>query len=344
MQDALVDELLTIPLWHGYRPTPLMELPALASHLQVAHLFVKVESERPLGNFKVLGGVLAALRALCRARGVGSIQALLNTPAGHALPRLICASDGNHGLAVATAAAAVGAAASIYLPDGVSAARAKRIEDTGASLVWVAGTYDDAVEQAAAAAFAPHGLLIADTSPDATDPVVLDVMAGYALLSHELRRQFDALACRPSHLFVQAGVGGLAASMAQELHATMRAPASIVVVEPQAAPCVAHALQAGHPVQVQGDLTTAADMLSCGLASAAALQILLRHGADSVLVSEAGLHDAVQRLQQCAGPHTTASGAAGLAGLLAASADASLRQRYHLGTDSVVLLVVTESR
>ncbi len=333
MTTSLRDELAVSPLWHHTHPTSLLELPALAAVAQVGRVWVKAEGERPLGNFKVLGGMLAGLRAVARAR----------TLRPGVVPRLLCASDGNHGLAVAAAAQEAGVSAAIYLPVGVSAQRSQRIQSLGADVVWVPGTYDDAVNSAAAAAARGEGLLIPDTSPDVHDPVVHDVMAGYSILADEITQQLAARQVRPSHLFVQAGVGGLAAAMAQGLISAMREPRRIVVVEPDVAPCVAHALAAGRPVQVAGALHTAAEMLSCGLACAPALLVLRAHDARSVLVNDEQLHAAVQQLLAAGGPGSTPSGAAGLAGLLAVAADARWRAELGLQPESEVVLIATEA-
>ena len=317
-------------LWPDSRPTRLIELPALARRANVGRVFVKAEGERPLGNFKALGGMVAGLRALTRA-------------GGESRPRLICASDGNHGLSVAAAARRAGTNASVYLPAHVSPRRAARIEAVGGEVVRISGTYDDAVQAAAGAAARGEGLLIPDTTPDPDDPVVQDVMAGYALLTHELIAQFrDEICERPTHAFVQAGVGGLAAAVADGLAAHLRAPGKVLIVEPESAACVSRALQAGHPVRIPGDLQTSAEMLSCGLASAAALKILQRHDVGSVLVSEHELQAAVDVLRDAHGPETTPSGAAGLAGLLHVAALRTLRDQHALGSDSTVLLIATE--
>jgi diaminopropionate ammonia-lyase len=317
-------------LWDDYRPTRLLELPALAQRTRVGRVFVKVEGERPLGNFKILGGMVAGLRALARA-GSGPRS------------RLICASDGNHGLSVAIAARRGGAKATVYLPEHASAARAARIEALGGEVVRIAGTYDEAVSAAAEAAARGEGLLISDTSPDPDDPVANDVMSGYGLLTRELIAQFrDEAHDRPTHVFVQAGVGGLAAAVAEGLADILREPKGIAVVEPQAAACVARALQAGRPVLIDGDLHTAAEMLAGGLASAAALKILRRHDVQSVVVNEEELLDAVDVLRKASGPDTTPSGAAGLAGLLHVAAHPHLRETHRLEADSSVLLIATE--
>jgi diaminopropionate ammonia-lyase len=314
--------------------TRLIELPALARRIDVAHVFLKLESDRSLGNFKVLGGMLAAARALARAS--------VDSAARAALPLLICASDGNHGLAVAAAAQRAGTRARVYLPAHVAQVRADRIAAVGGDVYRIAGTYDDAVDAARVAAERGAGILIADTSSDPDEPSVQDVLAGYAQIPRELMQQFQGrLEERPSHLFVQAGVGGLAAAMIQGLHDFMREPRHLVVVEPESVACVAAALAAGHPVSIAGELETAAEMLSCGIASAAALLILQRHHAVALSVSEQALHAAVAELSQ-AGVPTTASGAAGLAGLLHAAGSPELRATCRLRADSSVLLLVTE--
>jgi diaminopropionate ammonia-lyase len=331
-------------IWEDYHPTPLIELPALARQANVGRLFVKVESARPLGNFKALGGLFAGLRALLRAANVASIKELLSARVDRtALPRLICASDGNHGLAVAAAAQRAGTRAAIYLHKGVSPIRVARIEALGGEIVWVSGTYDDAVDSAEAAAARGEGLLIPDTSRDPDDPVVKDVMAGYALLTHELTAQFrDELRTAPTHSFVQAGVGGLAAAMADGMGPIMHEPKRLIVVEPESAACVARALATGKPVHIEGELHTSAEMLSCGLASAPALAMLLRHAARAVAVSEKQLQTAAQILRSAGGPATTPSGAAGLAGCLLVAASSGLRSEFQLSSDSHVLLTVTE--
>jgi diaminopropionate ammonia-lyase len=289
--------------------------------LNIGRVFAKLENERPLGNFKVLGGGFAVQRALLKYRP---------------FPRLVCASDGNHGLAVAAAARKAGAKATIYLPTTASAIRADRIKAAGGEVHWVTGTYDDAVNAAAAAAAGGEGVLIPDTSPDPNDPVVADVMGGYGILTQELR---DQLPVRPTHLFVQAGVGGLAAAMAEGLRDFMSDPRRLVIVEPRSAACVSRALSAGHPVLIPDSLATCAEMLSCGLASASAIAILKQHAPHSLLIDEPQLQSAPAALLEAGGPPTTPSGAAGLAGLLNA---ATTPTQHHLTPSSTVLLIITE--
>ena len=331
-------------LWPGQAPTPLIDLPALAERSGVGRVVVKDESRRPLGNFKSLGGTYAALRALARTCGDATLATLLDARATQrGVPALICASAGNHGLAVAAAAEIAGAKARIFLHAGVSGERVRRLEDRGAELVRVDGVYDDAVEAAAQAAAAGEGLLIADVS-DRTDDLALgDVMAGYDVIAEETVRQLpDHGDVEVSHVFVQGGVGGLAAALAQGLHQRLAKPPQVVVVEPAAARCVAAGLAAGRPVRLAGNLASVAEMLACGQVSAPALELLLRYRAAAIGVDDATLVEAVRRLAQAGGPATTPSGAAGLAGLIAATAGTAEDLVSGLAARSQVLLVVTE--
>ncbi len=331
-------ELATI--WPDLQPTPLIDLPAIAAKIGIGHVFAKIEGERPLGNFKSLGGTLAGLRALARESGVATIADLLAFPwLTGSLPRLLCASDGNHGLSVAAAAQRARTQAIIFLPSSVDAIRTARIEAVGGVVRHVVGTYDEAVLEAKAAAARGEGILIPDTTQIIADPAVLDVMTGYSIITSELIDQFRTFRQWPSHAFIQAGVGGLAAAVADGLNTL---PMHLAVVEPTNASCVATALSLGKPVQIEGNLETSADMLSCGLASAPALKILLGHGATSVLVEEKLLQIAKEKLCEY-GVRTTESGAAGLAGLMRVSADKSLRRYHKLDASSIVLLIISEA-
>lgn len=344
MKDMQID-LALLAIWPDHTPTPLVEAPALASQIGVDQVLLKLETERPFGNFKSLGGTIAGLNALAGALGAPDIAKLLGDPGAFGVrPTLLCASDGNHGLSVAAAAHLAGGRARVYLPITVGAERSNRIEALGAEVVWIAGTYDDAVYAAAAAESAGQGLLIPDTTQNSDHPVVADVMAGYQVITREIRHELAQRSLRlPTHQFIQAGVGGLAAAMADGLGSEKAVPPVMVVVEPSGAACVAHALATGRAERIEGRLETSADMLSCGLASEPALQRLRHHNARFVIVDEACLRSAVAALAElriC----STASGAAGLAGLLSAAANRDTRRRLELSARSRVLLVVTEQR
>ncbi|ONG51776.1 PLP-dependent lyase/thiolase [Pseudoroseomonas deserti] len=319
----------------AYAPTPLHSLPALARKLGIAALWVKDEGARSLGSFKSLGGTYAGLRALARHAGVTPEALLEAATRPQVLPALLCASDGNHGLAVAAAARAAGAPCTVFLHSSVPQARAARITAMGAAITWVQGTYDDAVDAAVLAAEKGDGLLVADTALGAQDPVVGDVMAGYGVIAAEIRAQ--ATAPLPTHLYVQAGVGGLAAAMIAGLDGFLAAPAAMAVVEPAEAASVGAALAAGRVLRLPGALHSVAEMLSCGEASGPALALLQPRAPRAIAVPEDRLVEAPRLLGESGGPASTPSGATGFSGLLQDIADGR-----HPGPDARVLLVISE--
>jgi len=335
--DSIVADLRRV--FPEFRPTPLLDLTGLATELGVAQLLAKNEACRPLGSFKSLGGTYAGLRALARAAGT-DVARLIGNPRA-ALPSLICASDGNHGLAVAAAARLAGAEAIIFLPESIAQSRVRRIEAQGARIVQVAGSYDDAVDEAARTAREGAGILVSDTVNRPDDPIVADVMAGYEVVAAEVRDQVSTDGySRPSHLFVQAGVGGLAAALSRNLHDWLAPPAAIVVVEPEKAACVGAALARGEVIRLPGDLSTAAEMLSCGEASFPAVAILKRLGVQCLSVTEGELADGPAFISAHGGPRTTPSGGAGIAGLRKALAAQSVR--FGLTAASRVMVVISE--
>jgi diaminopropionate ammonia-lyase len=321
--------------------TPLLDLPRLAARLGVGKILAKDESHRILGNFKSLGGTYAALRALARSTGMNRFVLLDPSREPGLLPPLVCASDGNHGLAAA--ARLTGTTSNLPARRSPNRARARRIAEQGAGITWVQGCYDDAVETAAAAARAGAGILVADTAAEPADPVIEDVMTGYGVIGREIRRQAETAGHhKPTHLFVQAGVGGLAAAMTA-LKPWMARSANLIVTEPERAACVAAGLVEGRPVRVPLEHATSAHMLACGQASAPALRLLRRHAARSVTVQEATLTEAPKLLREHGGPATTPSGAAGLAGLIDALSNERTISDFNLGATSRILILITEA-
>src|SRR5690242_11071073 len=110
-----------------YRPTALVEVPALAAELDVAAVLVKDESRRMgLPAFKVLGASWAVNRAVSRHRGFAeaatTLDELRERATGASGLTLVTATDGNHGRAIGRLAVLLGLAARIYVPVGLSEA------------------------------------------------------------------------------------------------------------------------------------------------------------------------------------------------------------------------------
>jgi len=327
--------LKELSTWPGYAVSPLRELPGMAHRLGIGSLICKDETLRfGLGSFKALGGAYAAGLALNR-----------HTSAGYAAT-LCCATDGNHGESVAYGARRYGCRCVIFVHQHAPASKVTAMRALGAEVIRVAGNYDDSVRHARRVAAEQGWLLISDTSDLVSDAVAAEVTQGYGVMALEILEQLDGHL--PTHVFLQAGVGGLAAAIAgcfAESAAAARPRA--IVVEPQAAACVMQNAIVHGPSHVAGDLATNMAMLSCGEASAPAW-VVLRHRADAFMsISDDDADDAVAWLANSTDVpgsiKTTPSGAAGLAGAIAACRDPTSAARLELAEDSRVLIFVTES-
>ncbi len=342
-----------IASWPGYAPTPLLELPALARTLGVGTIHYKDERGRfGLRSFKALGGAYAVANVLRRkvmeatGRNVGSRDLLSGEFADLISGATVtCATDGNHGRSVAWGAQLFGCRCVIFVHQHVSQGRRDAIAHYGAEVREVRGNYDDAVRHAAATAAAEGWTVVSDTSYPGYRDIPLDVMHGYGVMAAEIEEQMGDQP--PTHVFVQAGVGALAAAICASfwLHWGTRRP-SFVVVEPTQADCVYQSLAAGHPVVVSGSLDTVMAGLACGEVSELAWEIL-HHGANAaVAIDDAYALDAMRTLAFPAtgDPAIVAgeTGGTGLAALLAAADDAEIRATLGLEANSRVLLLGSE--
>lgn len=294
--------------------TPLVAMDGLARDLAIAHLDAKDERGRMgLGNFKALGAAHAIAKQAAALGGPG-----LGGP-GDDLSQVlvgetfVCASAGNHGLSVAVGARAFGARAVIYLSQTVPAVFAEQLRAKGADVVIEGADYEASMAAAMAAADREDWQLLSDSSWQGYVAPTRDVMEGYLVMAGEVAEQIEAA---PSHIFLQAGVGGLAASCAVMARRAWGDTPRICVVEPEAAPALQASIAAGAIVNAPGPVS-AMGRLDCKVPSLLALDVLAREADAFMTVSEDEAAEGVA----IAGRHGMASspsGAAGLAGLIAA--------------------------
>lgn len=317
----------------GYAPTRLVDVPALAEELGVARVLVKEESSRlGLPAFKVLGASYAISRALSARAGhewaldFGALRA--HGPA----VRLVAATDGNHGRAVAHLAQLLGIPAEIFTPAGITRAAKAAIEAEGAYRIELDAEYDDVV-RAAAASVDEDSVLIQDTSWEGYEEIPGWIVDGYSTLLAEADEQAAEAGAPPFDVvFVPVGVGSLAEAVVRHYRCGVSAP-SIVSVEPAAAPAVLASLHAGRPVTVPTSNTIMAG-LNCGTPTTAGWPTL-RDGIDRALtVSDDQASTAVHDLAAL-GIDSGPCGAATLAGA---------RALGPLPPSSTVLLLSTEGR
>ncbi len=338
--------------WPGYAPTPLLDVPALAQRAGVAAVRVKDEAPRfGLGSFKALGGAYAVLGVLQAelarrgtARNATAAELMSGSLAGATAGITVtCATDGNHGRSVAWGARRFGATCVILVHPGVTRGRREAIARYGAEVREVAGTYDDSVRAAASLA-AEHGwFVVSDTSWPGYTEIPREIMQGYRLMAEEALGQW--LGPPPTHVFVQGGVGGMAAAVSVQVRSLVPAPAlaqapALIVVEPSRAACLLASAEAGAPTAA-GDLDTIMAGLACGEPSLIAWQELDRAAAAFLAIPDGAAVEAMRALA-AEGIVSGESGAAGLGGLLAAAGDPAARTALGLDAGSRVLLFSTE--
>jgi diaminopropionate ammonia-lyase len=337
-----------IATWPGYAPTPLRDLPTIAADAGLGMLRLKDEAGRfGLGSFKALGGAYAVAEVVAgelARRGVVAAADQAALMAGRwqdatAAVTVTCATDGNHGRAVAWGAQRCHCRAVIFVHEGVSEARAAAIAAYGAEVRRVAGTYDDSVRVASQMAAAEGWFVVSDTSWEGYTEVPRAIMQGYRVMADEAVAQWQGAA--PTHVFIQGGVGGVAAAVSVQMRTAFAPTPMIVVVEPDRAACLLASAELGERTSVAGDLDTLMAGLACGEPSLLAWQELDRGaGAFMSIPDEAAV--AVMRLLAGGGVVAGESGVAGLAGCLLAAGDAAARASLGLGEASRVLVFSTE--
>ena len=272
-----------------YSVTPLQKLSALASYLGVKGIYCKDESYRfGLNAFKVLGGSYAMGRYIAKELGRDISQLPYNVLSSDKLREefgqatFFTATDGNHGRGVAWAAKRLGQKAVVRMPKGTTKTRFDNIAKEGAEVTIEEVNYDDYVRMAAAeAAKTEHGIIVQDTAWAGYEEIPSWIMQGYGTLVLEADKQLKENGIdRPTHVFVQAGVGSLAGAVVGYFaHKYKENPPVMVVCEASAADCLYRsAVQAdGNLVNVTGDLQTIMAGLACGEGNTIGWDILKNH-------------------------------------------------------------------
>lgn len=288
-----------------HKPTPLHECPGLAAQAGIARLTIKDERARMgLGSFKALGAAYAIAREAAAVGGDLSEALTRRT--------YVTASAGNHGMSVAAGARIFGAGAVVYLSDAVPEAFAGRLEQKGAQVLRAGTDYEASMQAASAAADANGWTLLSDSSWLGYEEMPFRVMEGYRQMASEIAAGMDAV---PSHVLLQAGVGGLAAAVAGQLRLDWGEAPQMIVVEPEAAPALIESIRMGKVVDTEGPVS-AMGRLDCKTPSMLALADLARDADLFVTISEVEAAAGARAVAE-AGLASTPSGAAGVAALLA---------------------------
>ena len=341
--------------WRGIHrnATPLYDLPDAAVRCQVSRLCLKDESVRsPLGSFKALGAPIALVRQILRLHPDFEPAAILTGRYAEALRgyTVISATDGNHGRGLAAAAQDAWCRCVIVLHAHVSPEREQAIAAYGADIVRIAGNYDESVQEAARLAAAHGWQVIADTSYDGYEDIPRDVMQGYGAIAEEIVEQTSAQRGRAgafTHVFLQGGVGGMAAGLASyfwEYHGPQRP--RFISVEPAQADCLLQSAIQGRPAKATGTVDSVMAGLACGETSPLAWRFLQPCVDAFMTIEDEQAIEAMRALAQGSERDTPIvageSGVAGLAALEWLRSDPQRSEQVGLTAESRVLIISTE--
>ena len=319
----------------GYAPTPLADLKGLAGHLGLKGLFVKDESARfGLNSFKSLGGSFA-------------MQKLLSE--GPAWQTFVTATDGNHGRGVAWAARTLGQKAVVFLPRGTAQERLDNILRLGAQAEITEYEYDDCVRLALAMSRENGWTLIQDTAWEGYERIPALIMQGYTTMGLEIAEQLSGV--RPTHIFLQAGVGSMAGALTGFFAGLYQDEKPVItIVEPDGAACFYESSRAAdgqrHFVR---DMHTIMAGLCCGEPSTLAWDIVRRLADHTIACPDRTAADGMRILgSPLPGDARIISGESGavtagaVCELMTEESCRDIREQIGLKSDSVVLCISTE--
>jgi diaminopropionate ammonia-lyase len=306
----------------GYAPTRLVDSTELADAMHVGRVLLKVETERfGLPAFKILGASWAT-EQLLGDRDADGIT-------------LVTATDGNHGRGVARVAKVRGLHAHILVPAGTAQARIDGIASEGAHVEVVDGTYDDAVERAAALADDTH-LVVSDTSWPGYHDVPRWIVEGYETIFAETDEQSGGVV--PDLALIPIGVGSLAVAAAN--HWPGPRP-RLIGLEPETAACAFESIRAGEPVTVPGPHESIMAGLNAGTLSELAWPVLRDRYYAFCALEDSWAEEGMRRLAAIGIEAGEVSG--GTVGAALALCDSDhIRAEAGLTDESVIYLLLTE--
>ncbi|MBP1744219.1 MAG: diaminopropionate ammonia-lyase [Firmicutes bacterium] len=345
----------------GYEPTPMAHLSKMSEYLGLKNVFVKDESYRfGLNAFKVLGGSFTMARFIAEKVGKDISELDFSTLASDKLREALgpvtffTATDGNHGRGVAWAANKLKQKSVVLMPKGSTIARFNNIKAEGAEVTIEEENYDECVRMAnALAEKTPNGVMVQDTAWPGYEKIPAWIMQGYGTMAMEAAEQMEAAGVkRPTHVFVQAGVGSLAGGVVGYFaNRYPENPPTFVVVEADAAACLykGAVIGTGEEAVVGGDMVTIMAGLACGEPNTTSWDILKNHVSVFTTATDGVAADGMRMLgAPIKGDPQVVSGESGappfgvLAAIMTKPELAELKAELKLDENSDVLLFSTE--
>ncbi len=339
----------------SYNVTPLVRLKELSNHLGLQDIFVKDESLRGnLKAFKLLGGAYSVAKSICKKLSIDISEVdfdyLKSNEVKNKLGDLTfaAASDGNHGKSVAWAANEFNQSCIVYMPKGTVQDRVTAIEELGSEVIVTNMNYDGCVSEVNKLGSSKGWEVILDTASEGDKEVASWVMQGYATMTYEAISQMNSMAIKPTHIFVQAGVGSLAASvMGVVLNYYSEVP-KLYTLEPHQANCfyLSGLANDGLARSVEGDMESISAGLSCGVPNPISWE-LIRNFADGFiscddLLAANGMRILGNPLKGDMAITSGESGSIGTGFIDYVMKNKELRKKFDLDASSTVLLFSTE--
>ena len=278
-----------------YERTPLARQEALAAELGVKDIFVKDESYRfGLNAFKVLGGSYALGKVVAQKLDMDlkdlPFERLVSDEIREKLGDVtfVTATDGNHGRGVAWTANQLKQHSIVYMPAGSAEERADNIAKEGAEVIITDTNYDESVRMANARAEENGYVMVQDTAWDGYEEIPLWIMQGYMTMAYEIEMELRMMQKKPTHVFLQAGVGSLAAAVTgffANAYPGEEKPI-ITIVEPDVVACIYESAVAGERRLIGGEYSTIMAGLACGEPNTVGLKVLMDYADNFIAAAD----------------------------------------------------------
>ena len=280
LSEKIIDEAIkSISSWKAYDPTPLIKLNKLNKELNFKEIYYKDEDKRfDLKSFKALGGAFAVYKIATEKKNI-----IVST-----------ATAGNHGRSVAWGAQRLGIKCKIFISEHVSEARALAMKNLDAEVIRVKGNYDDSLKECIKQSKKNDWEIVQDVSWEGYKEVPKLIMAGYAIMIKEIVDEIDNNSI--THVFLQAGVGGMAAAMIAGFAKFSTNIPKFIIVEPENANCVFKSIENNKPTTVNITKETIMGGMSCGDVSTVAWEILKNSVNHSLTISDDAISTVVALL------------------------------------------------
>ena len=326
LPESFIDEAIkSISSWETYSPTPLLKLDKLNEELKFDEIYYKDEDKRfNLKSFKALGGAFAVYKIASRKKNI----------------TVSTATAGNHGRSVAWGAQRLGLKCKIFISENVSESRAEAMRKLEAEVIRVQGNYDNSLKECIKKSKENNWEIVQDVSWEGYKEVPKLIMAGYTIMIKEIIDEIDANSI--THVFLQAGVGGMAAAMIAGFAKLSKNVPKFIIVEPENADCVFKSIKNGKPTSIDIKKETIMGGMSCGDVSSIAWEILKNSSKYCVTISDKAISPTVALLAEghlssekiiageCAVP--------GIIALIAIFNNKTYLNKVNLNSDSKVLL------